>query len=710
MSRYALAPSRILLIVLLLSLAVCALASWYALHEPWLGLTLIPDKNGVLVEKSSGPSRTIPAGARLLKLGTAPSHMDLRSDDLIEEPDSFDTYPLMDEFFQRQSVLHVLLQSPVRLAWQKAGGPEQQLTLTPGIRPLSDLPAVFWFQLFAGTTGCLIGCWVWVLRPHDWGTRMFALTGLMFPLFTLPAAIYSTRELALHGKTFQLLSSLNHTGALLFGCALAGIFLTYPRMLVKPRHLLWLPLVFGAFLLADLFRLAPNQDWGYRIPVMAEMTLAIGFGVVQWMKSRSQPIDRAALRWLMLSALIGCGLFVFTTAGSGLFGLMHPLSQGYSFGFFLIMYVGIALGLRRYRLFELDEWAYRILLWVGGAMIVIALDAAFILILGLNPTFSMGITLLAGGLLYFPLRQWLWQRYVAPAHFTMEQVMPDLIRIAFLSAARERNQQWTQLLQTLYDPLEVSSLESAPSTAELADDGLSLRVPSCGGLQACQLRYPYLGHRLFSSHDAVLVNSLCQLMNHATAGREAYETGAAEERRRIARDMHDDVGARLLMLIHRTHGGPEAEIARAAMRDLRTAISTMDARPMLLADALADWRAETTSRIEAAGALVQWHEPEQLPQIDLSSSERSALERVLREAVSNALKHASPCNIEIDVSLDEALRISVSNDGFAPPPHTWAQGRGLRNMRARLAELGGNLSIEAQNNHPRLLLTLPLAR
>jgi hypothetical protein len=39
---------------------------------------------------------------------------------------------------------------------------------------------------------------------------------------------------------------------------------------------------------------------------MTEMLLAIALAVVQWRRSRGQPAERAALRWLALSALVGC--------------------------------------------------------------------------------------------------------------------------------------------------------------------------------------------------------------------------------------------------------------------------------------------------------------------------------------------------------------------------------------------------------------------
>jgi hypothetical protein len=84
---------------------------------------------------------------------------------------------------------------------------------------------------------------------------------------------------------------------------------------------------------------------------------------------------------VLLSVLVGSGLFVFLMVGSQMLGGFPPLPQGYALGFFLIMFVGLALGVGRYRLFDLDRWAYYVLLWVGGAALVLALDAAMISVL-----------------------------------------------------------------------------------------------------------------------------------------------------------------------------------------------------------------------------------------------------------------------------------------------------------------------------------------
>jgi signal transduction histidine kinase len=203
-------------------------------------------------------------------------------------------------------------------------------------------------------------------------------------------------------------------------------------------------------------------------------------------------------------------------------------------------------------------------------------------------------------------------------------------------------------------------------------------------------------------------------MDEAAAGLDAHERGAAAERRRIAQDMHDDVGARLLMLIHRAATPEQADLARAAMNDLRAALSALEASPMALADALADWRAEAAQRCEAAGVELQWRGPrvEAGPGAgSLPARQRLLLERALRESLSNALKHARPREVTVAVDADESsLALTLTDDGEAAAPADWVQGRGLRGMRQRVRDIGGSLEIDRDElDRTRVRVRLPMA-
>lgn len=697
---YGRRPARWLALALAYALALLAIAVVLATRVPWLGLRLAPvPDGGVQVLASRGPAAVVPAGVRLVSIAdaTRPDHpLALQADDLLEEPDVFHTYEAMDAFFARQGRIAGLLAQPaLTVRWTDAGGREGEATVRPGERPLSDLPPLFAFQALVSIAGCLIACWVWALRPRDWGARLFGLTGLLFPVFVLPAAVYGTRELAIPAEWFARLSASNHLGAFAFGAAFGAIFLMHPRALSAPRHLVWPFLGFGLWGVADVMRWAPDVDWGTRYLVLAELLLACTAAGWQWRASRGQPVERAALRWFIVSLLLGSGLFIGLMVLTLALGLVQPLPQGYAFGFFLLIYIGIALGLRRYRLFDLDRWAYRMLLWLGGALAVLGLDAAFVLLLDWSDATALGAALWIAALLWFPLRQWLWLRWARRPQPSVDALMPEITRLSLQADPEARERLWDALLRRLHDPLEIVEAPGDGQTLpQIMDDGLGLRVPACAGMPARLLRQPGSGSRLFSTADADFAAALVVLLGRAAGVHQAHAEGVEEERRRVARDLHDDVGARLLMLIHRAPTIDLADLARGAMDDLRTVLAALDARPGPLAEAIADWRAEASARCEAASVVLDWENAVADGDRRLEPRQRSVIERLLREGLTNALKHAEPRRIAVRIDQrGDQVGIRIADDGAAVDPTRWVEGRGLRGMRQRLAAWGGSLAL-----------------
>lgn len=706
------------LVAALVYLAACAaLAVGLALQVPWLGLALKPGAAAVVVQSSRGPSAGVEPGARLVALSAVVDgerrRIELQPQDLAEEPDMVDDYRTLDAFFERQGrIAALLLSAQVSLELETVEGRRIDLAVTPADRPLSALPLRFWFQMAVAALACLIATWVWVLRPADRGAAMFGLTGLLLPLSALSAAVYGARELALPQGLFQALSAVNHGSSALWGAAFVGIFMVHPKPLLGARWLAGVFGVFGLWWLAGQLRWVDSLDWGIRLALVCELLAALGLGAVQWRRSRGDPLERAALRWLLLSLLLGSSLFIATIIVTVTLGWLPPLPQGYAFGFFLLIYAGIALGLRRYRLFELDTWAYRMLAWAGGAVAVLVVDALLIVALDWSQGTALGVSLWICGLLYFPVRQFLWSRLVHHPRRQIAELMPDIVAIAFQPAPAGRQARWDALLAGLFDPLSISAPRGGDAAqrpasgdavpvlgpvASVAEEGLALYVPACAGMPGRCLRHAARGRRLFAPQDAAFIGAVCALMDEAAAGRDAHERGAAAERRRIAQDMHDDVGARLLMLIHRAPTADLADLARAAMNDLRTALSALEARPVALADALADWRAEATQRCEAAGVQLAWQGPDDVPGLEgvvLPARQRLLVERALREGLTNALKHAAPRQVAVDFDLGaRTIGLALTDDGRSGDPARWVEGRGLRGMRQRLRDIGGRLEL-----------------
>lgn len=163
-----------------------------------------------------------------------------------------------------------------------------------------------------------------------------------------------------------------------------------------------------------------------------------------------------------------------------------------------------------------------------------------------------------------------------------------------------------------------------------------------------------------------------------------------------------------MRLIHHLRDTPDVELARDAMKDLRAAIAAIDGHPVRLQEALADWRAEANGRCEASRVQLQWFQDD-LPHIVLPPRIRANLGSLLREALTNVLKHATPTRVGIHIGSDgAALTLTVTNDGARSDPSTWQEGYGLRSMRGRLHDLGGTLSLGAEGREVRLCLSIPL--
>ncbi|EDM83264.1 two-component sensor histidine kinase [Limnobacter sp. MED105] len=521
---------------------------------------------------------------------------------------------------------------------------------------------------------------------------MFGITGLLFPAFVLPAAIYSGRELALSENLFFSMSVANQLGSKMFGSAFVGIFMMHPVRLVNVRWLYGLFVLMFCWWIVNAGRLVSSMDIGLRAAIVLLLLLSFWFGFQQWRKTKGKPLQRASLRWLALSLLLGASLYIFLFTASAGLGWITAIPQGYAFGFFLMIYIGIALGIGRYRLFDLDVWAYRLLLWIAATLAVVLLDTALIFLLDWSQGLALGVSLWICGVLYFPIRQWLWQKLVSRKAPELPTLLPELLLIAFSGTAEQRAKQWQRLLRTIYTPLQIRQSSSTAKKAELFESGLALLVPSCAGMPAFELIHRGQGKQLFSTMDTQFVNALAELMGQADAARASKEQGAIEERKRITRDIHDDVGARLLMLIHSSENPKQAELARSAMEDLRTALSNIDGLPIRLEDAVADWRDEANQRCDAAKIQLHWENKLESSSQWLQPRLKTLLQRAFRECMTNAIKHGKPSTISTTIQmLNDRLIILVTHNGERSDPTQWTPGIGTKGLLDRLATCDGIL-------------------
>jgi two-component system sensor histidine kinase UhpB len=190
---------------------------------------------------------------------------------------------------------------------------------------------------------------------------------------------------------------------------------------------------------------------------------------------------------------------------------------------------------------------------------------------------------------------------------------------------------------------------------------------------------------------------------------------AEKERKRIAADLHDDLGAKLLTIVHTSDNDRISTLAREALEEMRLSVRGLTGKPMVLSDALADWRAEVVSRLGQAGIECEWRNPNDTIEEPLSSRTYVQTTRILREAVSNVIKHsgASHVVISVDVHLEHHDFVLVIQDNGKGIPleldGRLDRGHGMTSMKHRAKQLSGQCLVESGPGFGTVIrLTLPL--
>jgi signal transduction histidine kinase len=678
-------PQLRLSISALIVLVIIALAVHFALGAPMLDISLSANQENELVVQSVAAGS---ANAAVLEKGSIITHLagiPVDSKLMIDEPDQLGAW----------SVYNQLLDTLTRLDTASRAGTidarvdNRDLRLVLRSRKLADLPIMFWYQLLVGALPFFIAAGVYAFRPQEKGAKHFAFAGLSIFVSASMAAIYSTRELILNGALMHVLSIINELGALLFTSALVALLWVYPRSIFNSK------IVTGLFYLVGLVSVAGFAfQWfadtsGVYSAVLALFSVSFVFAFLQWRKTSNSPVERAALKWYLLSIYLGTGLFAAAILIPSALGVDPPASQGLMFAVFLFMFVGIAFGITRYRLFDLDRWWLTAWSWFFGGAVVLGLDAILVSMVGMNHSTSLALALALIGWVYFPLRQWLFG-LLRKNNSNGSQQISRLVQNLFSAEEPEQlSKLWQQHLEKEWEVLESSMVKASLSEPSIGEDAQSLSVPDLIEGQYFNLYYPFHGSRLFTSRDQRSAVLLYKIAEQAMQGL-LDRLQALEERRRIFGDLHDDVGSKLLSLLYRSKDPATRELARTALEDLRDVVSQPEEGFMPILDMWADLRAEAQDRLDGAGIELCWQQAKIKP-VMISVFRKRHITRVVRELINNVIKHAAAQTLEVNIDeVNDQLKLIVADDGCGKNPEQWSEGRGMSNIRHRVQKMNGS--------------------
>jgi signal transduction histidine kinase len=203
-----------------------------------------------------------------------------------------------------------------------------------------------------------------------------------------------------------------------------------------------------------------------------------------------------------------------------------------------------------------------------------------------------------------------------------------------------------------------------------------------------------------------------------------------EERRRFARNLHDSIGQHLTGLkmnldmmksLGRQPARPELlseclQTVEECLKETRTISYLL--HPPLLDEAgfesAARWYVDGFARRDGIEATLRFPENmERLPR-----SVELALFRILQESLTNVHRHSGSPTVDIEVGVDAyrvTLAVRDTGQGIPQPIlerffESGAAGIGLAGMRERVADLGGELRVQSNDNGALLTATIPLGQ
>jgi signal transduction histidine kinase len=161
----------------------------------------------------------------------------------------------------------------------------------------------------------------------------------------------------------------------------------------------------------------------------------------------------------------------------------------------------------------------------------------------MEPGRAIGVSLFLAALAYLPARALIWERVSHRHKLDQARLLRAMADVALQPTPERREAAWRALLDDLYAPLDIVAARQAEAEGDDEAVGRALRAPGPEGFPALILRDRDRGRALFTPDDAATVRELSALVTYLGESRTAYDRGAAFERVRIARDIHDNIGA-----------------------------------------------------------------------------------------------------------------------------------------------------------------------
>ena len=228
---------------------------------------------------------------------------------------------------------------------------------------------------------------------------------------------------------------------------------------------------------------------------------------------------------------------------------------------------------------------------------------------------------------------------------------------------------------------------------------------------------PKLSEKSYSLQDIRVLSLLARRVNSLFHTARLYQKDLdrqlmlEHERTRIAKDIHDDVGASLtricIMSEQINNNSAPAHIkkwldkisltSREVTQEMNQIIWALNPKNNSIEGLIAYIRRYTSEYLESASLNYSFDLPEKIPGLDLSVEAQRNIYLSVKEVLHNVVKHADAMKVDISLNMiKHGFIIIIKDDGNGfNPCKVKEPGNGLGNMKKRMRSVGGKLSVRA---------------
>lgn len=690
------------------------------LDGPYLGAVFKTNAGmpGVVVTwvSNEGPASRagLENGAVIRAIAAPASRMVLSDVSGVHDRSETNTYDKWTRVTRERPALWDMISSGDLVLELEAG---ENVSLRPADgRSWSSLPAEFWISAVHGLAVLLICVGIAVFATPSILINLLYLTGLCLSANILCHALRSAGEFVFSPGLSGYLYVASNVSAVLFAFALLALLWHTPRPGIRLQFSR-LPFARLALGFAVFAFLVQHFQWfafpihPFQFPYLLAIVLAIALTAAKWIASRGKPVDRAVLSWVLLSifAAVVPWAFVFSLP-IALGGV--PLANPNLSGLILtLVFIGFGFGAFKYRLFGMRMIWRRSLIWLSIGICVLLVDLVLLTRLQWTPQQALTTAVLLASWVYFPIKGFVDALLANKTAISVEHATRTLFeRFASIPDLAEFDGRLVRFLKDQFKAQNVGIVRGeCLDHATIRDDGFCLAIPAVGqavghavGPAGGQQDTYVLsgrndGQALFSAEDRKIADILSELATGIFKQKAVEFEKRTEDREQIIRDLHDDVGAKLLNLIFAAPVDSRLRTtAEQALKALKDSFLTIeDFEDLDLESNWAEiWKMQC-ERLTSTGLRTDFVSEFTGSRI-IGARDLVNMKRILDEHVSNILKYADK-TIVVEGSArlrpDGDFVVQLRNGRTVGQTFLMAGGRGFANMQARAKESSAEIRL-----------------